>query len=271
MRIVLLAGLIAALAQPAMARQAQDWDVVRDPAKQTTLVFTVFDVNLSIAVRCVGDSYQALIAGLPPTEAASRPIGVAFGDDAIDEQTWNVAEDSRIALSGLPARFARRLRKGGALKLRVPGGAEDGRNLVYALDLPASGSAIEESLAACDRPLVDPRDEITAAVDGASLPSGFSWARQPEGEYPDSRYASGFAVLSCMNDPVGRLRDCVIETEHPQDGGFGPAALRSLRRARVQATDIPDGPLPPRLIVFRTNFRLEDGFSTGPSAGGRIR
>ncbi|WP_339914732.1 hypothetical protein [uncultured Brevundimonas sp.] len=258
MRILLLASLVATFAHPVMARQVQDWDVVRNPDRHQTLVYTQFDVGLSIAARCVGNSYQALIAGLPPVDTEQRPLGVAFGDGEIDDQTWNVTEDSRIALSSLPTQFARRLREGGTLKLRIPGGAEGGRNLLYVLDLPASNTAIDESLTACGRPLVDPRDEQTADIGDGSLPHGFSWMSRPRPEYPESRYASGFAVLSCLNDSDGRLRDCIIETEHPQDGGFGAAALHGVRRARVQATDLPKGPLLPRLIAFRVNFSLSD-------------
>lgn len=258
MRIVLLAGLIAAFAQPVTAQQAQDWDVVRDPAKQTTLVYTAFDVGLSIAVRCMGQSYQALIAGLPPVDTAQRVLGVAFGDEEIHDQRWNATGDANIAVSSLPARFARELREGGTLKLRVPGGAEDGRNLVYVLDLPASSTAIDDSLTACGRPLVDARDAEIAEIGEGSLPNGFEWTRMPAPEYPMNNYLSGFAVLTCLSNPNGALRDCVVETEYPQNGGFGTAALRSIRPARVRAIDFPEDQTPTRFIEFRLNFAMED-------------
>ena len=80
MRVLLLTALIVAVAQPAMAQQARDWDILRDPAQQMTMAYTPFDNGLGIAVRCVNRSYEALITGLPPTEYETRPLDVAFGD-----------------------------------------------------------------------------------------------------------------------------------------------------------------------------------------------
>tara|TARA_R110002167_G_scaffold67405_4_gene190529 strand:+ start:761 stop:1585 length:825 start_codon:yes stop_codon:yes gene_type:complete len=257
MRIVLLASLIAALAQPAMAQQARDWEILRDPAQQMTMAYTPFDIGLGIAVRCVNHSYEALITGLPPTDYETRPLDVAFGESDLREETWNVAVESRVAVSNHPAPFARRLRDGGTLSLRVPGAAEDGRNLLYVLELPASSAAIDETLTACGRPLVDPRDAEIADIRRNGLPAGLEWVRRPQVQYPDTAFARGFAVLTCLTNPDGTLRSCVIEAEYPQGGHFGEAALSGARRARLGVSGDSGSPVPPRLVSFRVNFALD--------------
>lgn len=264
MKRSLAALALCAVALPALAQDVvRDWDLVRDPDKKLTVAFTQFDTGLGIAARCVDESYQAIITGLPPAgEGETRTLQLAFGDGDLRGQRWNVAMDDTIAVSELPAPFARRLRDGGRLRVMIPGGAEGGRNLVYDLTLPASSSSIDETLTACGRPVTDPRDVELDALPEGGLPANLNWARRPRPAYPGPiRYSRGFATVMCLTNPDGSLRDCSVEAEHPQDGGFGDSALRAARRARLVNIDDPTSPVPLRLILYRNNFVL-NGYQT---------
>ncbi len=270
--IVTLSLLLAAGPVLAQDSPLADWDVVRDPAKKTLMAYTVFDVGIGIAVRCVDRGLEALISGLPADSADLRVIGTAFADDErIADQQWNVAVDNTVAVSRLPAPFARKLREGGQLQLRIAGGGEGGRNLRYVLDLPASNAAIDETLAACDRPLVDPRDALLAAVGDDGLPTNLTWLKRPRPDYPGvPKYERGFAVVSCISDPQGRPQDCVVETEHPRDAGFGQATLRAAREARLTNSLNPDAEITPSRFVFTANYNVVDA-PPGPTTPSRIR
>ncbi|MBA4804522.1 MAG: hypothetical protein H2038_07735 [Brevundimonas sp.] len=261
MRTSLLSVALAALlAGPVAAQDAgDDWDIVREPDQKLVMAYTAFDNGLSIGLRCADGGYEALIAGLPAVaeDEETRSLGIAFGDEEMRTQSWNVATNPTVAIGELPAPFARKLRLGGRLQILVEGGAEDGRNLRYALDLPASASAVDETLTRCGRPLVDPRDAELEALPDSGLPANIVWTQPPSPRFPAAmRYSRGFAVLSCLTRPDGALRDCVIESEHPRGGGFAAAALRGAERARVSASD--GGPIPTGRLVYRTNFRMAE-------------
>lgn len=262
MRTSLLSVALAALlAGPVAAQDAgDDWDIVREPDQKLVMAYTAFDNGLSIGLRCADGGYEALIAGLPAVaeDEETRSLGIAFGDEEMRTQSWNVATNPTVAIGELPAPFARKLRLGGRLQILVEGGAEDGRNLRYALDLPASASAVDETLTSCGRPLVDPRDAELMDLPESGLPLNMVWEQPPRAQYPSVlRYTGGFAVLTCLTRADGALRDCVIETEHPRDGGFGEAALRGAARARVGTSD--GSPLPTaRMMMYRTVFRMAE-------------
>ena len=256
--------LACAVALPALAQDAaQDWDMLRDPRKKLTIAYTLFNSGLGVATRCADGSYEALITGLPPAgEGETRELRLAFGDDELHAQRWNVAVDDTTAVSNLPAPFARKLREGGRLRILVPGGAGDGRNLMHDLALPASSTSIDETLTVCERPLTDPRDAELAGLPEDGLPANLTWRRRPRPGFPAPiRYGRGFATVLCLTSPDGSLRDCSVEAEHPRDGGFGDAALRATRRARVVNIDAPAAPVPLRRVLYRTNFIL-DGHQT---------
>lgn len=253
----------SAVALPALAQDSADWNVHHDARQKLVMAYTLFDNGLSLTARCVDGGYEAVIGGLPAPadDAPTRQIGVAFGDKPMEMQTWNVATNATMAVSERPAPLARDMRQGGRMQVLVPNGAAPGRNLRYDVTLPASSSAIDETLTACRRPLTDPRDAQMAALPENGLPSGMVWQRRPVVEYPSNRYARGFAVISCITNPDGRLRDCTVESEHPADGGFGAAARRAVLRARVQRGDASTDPIPSVLVLFRTNF-VVTGYET---------
>jgi len=261
--VILLAACTIAL--PSHAQDAaRDWDLLRDPDKHLTLAYTRFETGLTLATRCIDGGYEALITGLPPAgEGDTRILHLAFGDDDLYPVRWNVAMNDTIAVSDRPAPFARELREGGRLRVMIPGGAEGGANLVHDLTLPASSNSIDETLTTCGRPVTDPRDAELEALPEGGLPANLIWARAPRPDFPRSaRYGRGFATVMCLTAPDGALRECSVEAEHPLDGGFGEAALRATRSARVENADEPASPVPLRLILYRNNFILS-GSDTG--------
>ena len=265
---------VCLIASPTFAQDVgpADWDIERDPGNKVVMAYSMFNVGLGIAVRCVDGGLEAILTNLPSDDADVRVIGVAFADDErIHDQQWNVAIDNTVALSSMPAPFARKLREGGQLQIRIAGGADDGRTVRYVLQLPASNAAINETLTACDLPLVDPRDAAWANVGDDGLPTSLQWVRRPRPTYPGTpKYERGFAVVSCIADPEGRPQDCVVETEHPRDAGFGRATLSAARSARLTNSLNPDAPITPSRFTFRANYNVGEPplGSTRPS---RIR
>lgn len=255
MKRPLVTLLACAVALPALAQDApRDWDLVRDPAKKSVLAFSTFDVGLSVGFRCIDGSFNAVLAGLPPSRNRRRALELTFREGDPFMSMWTTTTDRSVAVSDFPAPLAREFRQGGQLQVMVPGAAADGRNIRYVVELPGSNVAIDEALTACDRPLVDPRDAELAAIGESELPVGFAWQRRPQPRFPATRYAEGFVVTTCLTSPDGPLRDCVVEMEHPHDGGFGEATLRAARRARVLNMAQPGAPVPVRRVSFRTNF-----------------
>lgn len=250
--VAALAGLLAAAPAAAQDAAAGDWDLHRDG--EVVLAFTTYDSGLAIAFRCRDDAFAAVAAGLPASREARRRLVLRFQDGEPYPSMWTNTTDDTVAVADYPAPLARELRQGGTFRLTIPDGAGDGRDLTHVVELPPSNAAIDAALTACGRPLVDPRDALLAAVEGEGLSGGATWARRPRVEFPETRYAAGSAVLSCLAWADGRLTDCVVESEHPHDGGFGEAALRGARRARV-ALPGDAGPGPHR-VGFYVNFRL---------------
>lgn len=271
-KIVIAAGLGLFLALPALAQDAGgDWDTYTDPERALTAASLTFDSGVSIGLRCGAGRYDALLAGLPPAAegAESRDLSIQFREKEASTQRWTVTTNPQVSVSDLPARFARSLRGGGRMQVRVMGAGPGGANLRYVFDLPASSGAIDRTLEACDKPLTDPRDAEIDALDPDGLPGGVTWAERPRPTYPlGPTYTRGFAVISCLTRSDGRLRDCAVESQHPLDGGFGEAALRATQRGRVRMPDHPDGPLPTRFVIFRAIFRMPE--SPNPPTGTRI-
>ena len=250
------------IAGPAMAQAGDDdWDLRVNPQADLIAASLTFDSGVAVGVRCFGGRYDALLAGLPAARERvyTRDLTIQFGDEAPGAERWNVAVDRQVAVSSLPARFARSLRQGGRMQVVLRGAGANGSNIRYVFDLPASSSAIDQTLEACDKPLIDPRDAEIEGIGEDGLPAGFRWAERPRPSWPNApETSSGFAVISCLTQPDGRLRDCTVESQHPLDGGYGDAALRATRRARVQITDNPDAPIPTRFVTYRTNFYPRD-------------
>ncbi|WP_292026319.1 hypothetical protein [Brevundimonas sp. UBA2416] len=256
MKRPLVTLLACAVALPALAQDAsQDWDLVNDERRKLMVAYSQFNNGVGIATRCVDGGFEAVITGLPPAgRVSNRPLRIAFGEDELTSYNWSVGIDDTIAVSQLPAPFARELREGGRLRILVPRGAPDGRNLMYDLTLPASSGSIDQTLTTCNRPLVDPRDAELDALQEDGVPTDLTWAVRPTPRFPRTDYARGFAVATCVSNPDGTLRDCTIESEHPRDGRFGQATLDAARRARVQNVAQPGSPVPVKRVLFKANY-----------------
>lgn len=270
MKRSLAALLVCATAFPALAQDAtRDWDLLNDPRRKLVIAYTRFDNGVTVATRCADGGFETIVTGLPPAgRATRRPLRIAFGEDELFDSQWSVATDDTIAVADLPAPFARRMRAGGRLRILVPNGAEGGRNLMYDLDLPASSGAVDQTLTACQRPLVDPRDAELDSLPDEGVPRNITWSVRPKPRYPVTDYARGFAVITCLTNPDGTLRDCSIESEHPRDGRFGDATLASARRARVQNLAEPGAPVPPGQVLYKVNY-VTDGYQTREEEQGR--
>lgn len=271
--VMALTQVSAASAQtPASAPPGDDWTLASDD--DVTAAVIGYDSGIDIVVRCAGGRFETLIAGLPPATGRTRELRFSDGPGPGQPDTWYVGRYPTVAVTTFPARFARSLREGGSLNMVVPGGAENGRNLRYVLDLPASPSAINATLTACGKPIDDPRDALIEEVAEGGLPEGIAWRRAPEPNYPDRRmYEWGFASVSCLSDPGGVLRQCEVEAEHPLDGGFGQATLNAVRAARVEVRGQRGAPVPRRMIVFTTRFGMSEidrGTPTRAPTGSRL-
>jgi len=254
--LVALLALGVAL-HAAAEEDGQDWDLRQTGRSRTLVAYTAYNNGIAIAVRCADGGLEAVLAGLPAPRdnADTRLLEIAVRDDDFTPQQWNVAIDRTVALSELPAPFARQIREGGRLQIRVPNASQDGRNVRYDLTLPPSGAAIDQVLTTCGRPLVDVRDAELAALPDTGLPANVRWLELPRlGLPPSARYGRGFSVISCMTRADGGLRDCVIESDHPSGSGFGEAALRAASRARVAQDTPPGAEFRPVRITFRATF-----------------
>ncbi len=263
MKRSLSALLACAVALPALAQDAAaDWDLTNNERNRLMVAHVQFNNGLAIAARCADGGFEAVIGGLPPAgQATSRPLRIAFGDEPLYDTRWTVATDDTVAVAELPAPFARKLREGGRLRVLVPNAAADGRNLMYDVQLPVSSGSIDRTLTTCERPLVDPRDAELDALAEDGVPANIGWLSRPTARYPRTTYARGFAVVMCVSNPDGSLRDCEIESEHPREGGFGEAALGAARRARLRNLAEPPAPVPTLRIAYKTQFVLE-GYET---------
>lgn len=261
--IIAVAGLLtagAAMAQGTTAPSTDDWDMTRNPSKKAVLAHIGLSSGLTIATRCLDGKFDVMFAGLPaaPGRELTRSLTLTWDEKPERGSTWNVTTDRTVAVADYPAATARQLREGGRLRVTVPNGAGPGRNLTHDVELPPSSAAIAETLSACGKPLEDPRDALLPDVPAGGLSAPAVWARAPQITYPSSsRYAAGYAVVTCVTQADGMLDDCVIESEHPTDGRFGEAVLRSLRRARVDIPGHEAGRLPPQMVGFRATFVMQ--------------
>ncbi|MFN3816891.1 hypothetical protein [Brevundimonas sp.] len=253
-----LATVVALVATTAAAQDTADWDFVVDPEQDLTAAIVAYEGGLGVFARCKDGAFHLMVTGLAPEDDVTRQIHVRFGDEDWGEEGWFVGEDPATAFSYTPALYARSFREGGTLDMVVREAGPNGENLRYVFEVPQSASAVNQTLEACGKPVDDPRDVFLADLPESGLPANLEWARQPRGLYPSGRtYERGVAVVSCLTGPGGGLRECVVETEWPADGGFGEAALRATRNGRLRNVDRSVPEVPTVIVSWTTNFRME--------------
>jgi hypothetical protein len=250
-------ALILSLVAPATHAQEPDWAIIRQPDEQQTVAYVELTAGLTVGFRCADGAFGAILAGLPeaPGDEDFRTLRLRIRDRPERDTRWAVTRDRTGAIAEFPASLAREFRQGGGVSLMVPGGAEGGRNLRYNITLPASAAAIDETLTTCGKPLVDPRDERLPDIVSDNLPDGMNWSRPPRPRHPNNFYAAGYAVVSCVIQPDGRVDDCEVESEFPLDGRYGRNALAAMDDARVVSPGEIPGQYAPRMIGFRVNYR----------------
>ena len=146
--------LAVAQAWPALAQDSDDdWDIVRDRRGRAEMAHLQFSNGLAIMVQCKDRSLDVVMGGLPPASARpgrlgfrERPLDLRFRGEEDRRQFWAVGADDTLAVSLLPAPFARQLRQGGTLELGVPDAGDEGQMVTYRVELPPSALNGDEVL-----------------------------------------------------------------------------------------------------------------------------
>lgn len=253
MRRVAPALAALALASPAMAQHvSQDWDLTTDPARQVTLATLNFGSN-QIALRCKAGVLDFLVTGVPTT-VASQAVRVTAGSIRDERQRWLAWPDQPIISPSEPARFARQLRAGGELDIRLEPGSVGERPRRYRLPVPQSIAAVDQVLSACSIPLNDDWDLRQRAELGTPI-----WARPSIPEFPELAVSRGLkngeVIIGCAIAAGGLLDECRILSETPQGAGFGRSALRSAQRSRVELPDDEQSMIG-KVVTFTVRFRI---------------
>lgn len=259
MRAAVIGSLLALLASPAGAQEAvDDWDLIIGESQDMMLAVVGWSSGQTLAVRCRAGDLELLLSGLPPLEGQSRRIETTYSDGLVEAGYWYSSGDGSLVFSPVPRLDSRRLRRGGALQVSAAVATDPEAPLRrYALDLPSASANLDRVLADCGADRPDARDDLVRWT----IPSGTAedfWRRLPTPDYPEAAASlgSGFAVFSCIATGDGRLTDCRTEREsHHRRFGFGDAALRSLRYARIAPAD-DTGPPAGRLVIGTIRFRL---------------
>jgi hypothetical protein len=252
--------LLSATGAAAQVPAGDDWDLGVDPARKLTVAAVSFD-RFGVAVRCMDGSLSVVMSGLPEASGQRRLLYSMGGAPEV-ESLWVSGARSTSAFALWPRSFARTLSRGGRLSVAALEGETTRR---YVVDLPPSPTAIATVFQACGHELDPPADDQAPASEDFA---GLVWARAPEISYPSrARYDRGLAAIQCTVAATGRLQDCTVESEFPEDSGFGrQATLGAHRSARVEATDGSTDNIAGRRVSFVTRYRMEGlGLTPAPS------
>lgn len=245
---MLAVALASILIQSPPAQSAPQWVTARDA--ETAAAVLMYDHGLSLIVLCRDNRLETRIGGLPASTAPIRKLQINVPGSDLRDSTWIVGADQTTALTRAPGVYARRLREGGTLTVRVPSEG-NGPATRYELPLPEAHEPLDAVLTGCDTPLEQAED----ADYEPELPM-IVWAVHPMPQYPPDTIARAATVrLSCVVEPGGGVTDCRVLEERPRRQGFGRAAVQAARRARVAQVDEQEI-TEPRTVTFTIRFQM---------------
>lgn len=245
------AFLALVLAFPVLAQDADgDWDLREDAARNLTLATLEYEGAPALAVRCLNGEVAVLMTNLPAPIATVNPVEMDVAGRS-PGSSWRPLGDGRSAYHPAPGIAARDLLRGGVVVLRAPNA--DGRMQRFSLAAPANSASIARVLQACGQPISDARDDRVRMS-----PSAIRWLERAQPEFPQLAASKGIGagevMVSCVVGGEGRLQDCRVESEYPENAGFGQETERALRRARLAVSDTsPEG----ALVVLSMRFRIQ--------------
>lgn len=227
---MLALALAMTLIQSAPAQQAPDWLSASDQG--TVAAVLLYDTGLSVIVLCREERLETRIGGLPASTSNIRFLEINVPGSELRKSTWVVGADQTTALTRAPGVYARRLRQGGRLTVRVPAEGES-RAIRYELPLPEAHEPLDAVLTACGTALERAED-----ADFEPESPMMTWTVYPIPQLPPEAVGLEARIrLSCLLEVGGALSDCSIVEESPRLHGIGRAALQAARRARVARVD----------------------------------
>lgn len=233
-RTALAALVLAATALTGPVAAQTGWDLEVSPAGDVTVASVTYEGGAGLAVQCRDGNVDVAIIGLPAALPAEidqyqrRTLATGFGGSALTEDGWAASAGSTVALSLLPLRDARSLKRGGVFVARTTPPVE-GATRRLEISLPADGTAIDRTLEACGKRTVDPRDDLPLLGD---LLTPEEWSRSRPFEMPPSTSRAPTRVeVSCIVAEAGRVSDCQVESE--SEPGLGARMLRDQRNVRL--------------------------------------
>lgn len=223
---------------------AQSWTPadVGDPA--ATAATVQWASGMQALARCKDGKLDVLLQTPEPVEA---PVVFVLRQRESDEpggEYWRTSANGGAIFARRPGRFARSIRKGGVLSLKLRGPAMPDRE--YRFRLPSGVEALDSVLNACNEAVAEPERE--GRVEIARRPSGIELGHY----YPPNaraRNLSGVAAIDCIVAAEGRLTDCLAVDEAPQGESFGLySAVVAEEFFRVRLAEGATGPLEGRTV-----------------------
>jgi|APAra7269097235_1048549.scaffolds.fasta_scaffold00282_22 hypothetical protein len=250
---------MALAAVPALAQDAgEDWDFGRDESRNLSIAAVTFQ-NFGVAVRCANDRLSVVVSGLP-AGSGRRSLGWSLNGAADRTSQWVSARNSTSAFAVWPRSVATDLSHGGRLNVSIADGSRVRR---YEVDIPASNQAVGRVFEACGLSLTTPAD---VAPSGESF-VGLRWDRAPRPSLPNrsESFEAGLAGIQCTVQADGSLRGCRAESEFPENGGFGRAAVLGAHRSGRVSPIVQGESIAGRTISFVTNYgQLEGNYMESP-------
>lgn len=234
--------------------QSNDWELINTNRGNTVAAAAQFDNGITLIARCQNrQAFDLLIGGLPDSSAKRRTLQVGVGENSrMRNVEWLSGADRKSAFSLYPMSLARDLMRGGTIRIRVPG-QNGAPSTLYVMETEPSVTAIAETLTACDKPLVDPRDARETEM-LEELPADIEWARRPMPS-PDAignaaTHLETYVVVSCLTAEGGALKDCRIESANPFNERINRIVLDASRNGRLRLKVSGEAPLPDREISY---------------------